>query len=331
MRRREFIAGLGGAAVAWPPALRAQQPAMPVVGFLHLGAPDAQIDRVAGFRQGLKEAGYLEGQNVVVEYRWANGQVEQIRALAADLVRRRVAAILAGGGDPSAVAAKAATSDIPIVFAFGTDPVKLGLVASLNRPGGNVTGVTVISNELGGKRLDLLRQLVPDATTVGYLTAPGPNNTQLTYEEIMSEMTTAARALGRQLVVVETPSEADFEAAFATLEKNRAGALVVGGFALFTNRRDKLLPLVARYKIPAIYQSREFPLDGGLMSYGGNYVEAFRLGGIYIGRILNGAKPADLPVQQSTKFELLINLKTARALGLEIPPNLLAIADQVIE
>jgi putative tryptophan/tyrosine transport system substrate-binding protein len=329
MQRRELVAGLAGAAATWPLALRAQQPAMPVVGFLHFGAPDAHIDKVAGFRQGLKEAGYVEGQNVVVEYRWANEQIEQLRALAADLVRRRVAAILAGGGDPSAVAAKAATSNIPIVFAAGFDPVKLGFVASLNRPGGNVTGVTVISNELGGKRLDLLRQLVPDTTTVGYLAAP--NNTELTYYEQMGALLEVARALGLQLIVVETPSEADFEAAFATLEKNRASALVVGGFGLFTSHRDKLLPLVARYKIPTIYQSREFPLDGGLMSYGGNYGDAFRLAGIYIGLILNGAKPADLPVQQATKFELVINLKTAKALGVEVPLILLVIADQVIE
>jgi putative tryptophan/tyrosine transport system substrate-binding protein len=330
MRRREFIAGLGAAAspTLWPLAVRAQQRAIPVVGFLHFGAREAAADSVAGFRQGLKEAGYIEGQNVVVEYRWANEQIEQLPALAADLVRRRVAAILAGGGDPSPIAAKGATSNIPIVFAAGADPIKLGLVASLNRPGGNVTGITVISNELGGKRLDLLRQLVPDATTVGYLA--GPADTRLTYDEQVGSLA-AARALGRQLVMVETASEADFEAAFATLEKNRAGALVVGGFPLFGNHRDKLLRLVARYKIPAIYQSRNFPRDGGLMSYGGDYVDAFRLGGVYVAQILKGAKPADLPVQQTTKFELIINLKTAHALGLQIPPQLLALADEVIE
>jgi putative tryptophan/tyrosine transport system substrate-binding protein len=331
MRRREFIAGLGGAAASSairPLAARAQQPGVPVVGFLHFGAADAHTDKVARFRQGLKEAGYVEGQNVMVEYRWANLQTEQLPGLAADLVRRRVAAILAGGGDPSPVAAKAATSNIPIVFASGADPFKLGLVASLNRPGGNVTGVTVISNELGGKRLDLLRQLVPDAMTIGYLV--GPTDTRATDDEQISSLA-AARALGRQLVVVETPSEADFEPAFATLERNRVGALVVGGFPLFSNHRDKLLQLVARYKLPAIYQSREFALDGGLMSYGGSYADAFRLGGIYVAQILRGAKPADLPVQQATKFELLINRKTANALGLEIPATLLVLADEVIE
>ena len=330
MKRREFITLLGGAAVAWPFSGRAQQPPMPVIGFLHTGIADAYTNVLAGFRQGLKEAGYVEGQNVAVEFRWANSQPQRLPELAADLVRRQVAVIVSGGGSHSALAVKTATSTIPIVLAFGSDPVRLGLVTSLNRPGGNVTGVTFNTTELMGKRLGLLTELVPQATTIAYLRTDPQSSTMVT-EQMKSDMLAAARALGRQVIVLEVGSDRDLEAAFATLVDRRAGALVVSPSPILTSYRDKLVTLAARHKVPAIYADREFVAAGGLMSYGGDFVGAFRQAGVYVGRILKGTKPADLPIQQSTKFELVINLKTAKALGLIVPPTLLASADEVLE
>jgi putative ABC transport system substrate-binding protein len=327
MRRREFISLLGGAAAAWPLAARAQQPVMPVIGFLHVAFPGPYTQQLAAFRQGLKQSGYIEGQNVAIEYRWANNENDRLPELAADLVRRQVALIVAAGSTDSARAAKAATSTIPIVLVFGADPVRLGLVASLNRPGGNVTGVTFLTTELMAKRLELLRELVPQATTVAYLAdlqaVPG--------QEMVRDTLAAAGVLGRQIAVVEARSDHDFEPAFATFVERRAGALVVAASQLFDSNRDQLLALAARHKMPAIYQAREFVLDGGLMSYGASYGDTFRLGGLYAGQILKGEKPSNLPVQQATKFELVINLKTAKALGLEVPLSLMIRADEVIE
>ena len=326
MKRREFITLLGGAA-AWPLAARAQQPSMPVIGFLHAAKSDGYAHVVAGFRRGLEDAGFVVDRNVAIEFHWANDEPERLPMLAADLVRRRVAMIVAGGGAGPALAAKAATSTIPIVVAFGSDPVKLGLVASLNRPSGNVTGVTFITTELAGKRVDLLRELIPQVTTIAYLSDPRAP----TVRPQTSDTLAAARALGRELIVLEARSERDFEPAFATLVERRAGALVVGAFPFFVSNRNRVVALAARYRVPAIYQYREFTIDGGLMSYGANLADAFRQGGSYAGQILKGAKPADLPFQQSTRFELVINLKAAKSLGLEIPPMLLARADEVIE
>ena len=326
MRRREFIALLGGAA-AWPVAARAQQPAMPVVGFLHYGlsAPHAHV--LAAFRQGLKESGFVEGQNVAIEQRWAENQLDRLPELAAELVRRQVAVILSGGGAASALAAKAATSTIPIVLAFGSDPVQLGLVASLSRPGGNVTGATFLATELMAKRLDLLRELVPQATTIAYLA----DTRSVTGQGMLRDMLAAAATLGRQLAVVEARSDRDFEPAFPAFVERQAGALVVGASPLFDSNRDQLVALAARHKLPAIYQAREYALDGGLMSYGASYGDAFRLGGRYVGQILKGANPADLPVEQLSRFELVINMKTAKTLGLDVPPTLLIRADELIE
>jgi putative ABC transport system substrate-binding protein len=322
---------LGGAA-AWPLAARAQQPAMPVIRFLDIGSPGGNTRNVTVFRQGLAEAGYVEGRNLAIEYRWAEGQDDRLPGLAADLVRRQVAVIVATGSLSTALAAKAATSTIPIVFANGGDPMKYGLVASLNRPGGNLTGVTFISTEIASKRLDLLRKLVPQATTLAFLSG-GPRT--LTFEEQRSDMLAAARAIGRELVVLACPSELDFEPAFATLVERRAGALVVGAFPLFyglLRNRDKILELAAHHKIPAMYARRPDVVAGGLMSYSADAVGPYRQLGInYVGRILKGAKPADLPVERSTKLALVINLKTAKTLGLDIPPTLLALADEVIE
>jgi putative ABC transport system substrate-binding protein len=300
---------------------------MPVIGFLHSQTSDLYVDELAGFRRGLKESGYVEGQNLAVEYRWGNNQDDQLPVLAADLVRRQVAAIVTAGGSLTAITAKAATSTIPIVFTNGGDPVKLGLVASLNRPGGNVTGISRITSDLAAKRLEILRELVPKATTLAYLIdsrTPAANNPT-------DDVRAAARALGRQVIFLEAGSPGDFEPAFTTLAKRQAGALIVGPSPLFTSTGNLLVSLAARYNIPAIYQFREFVSKGGLMSYGADLADTWRLGGLYAGRILNGTKPADLPVQLPTKFALVINLKTAKALGLEIPPALLARADEVIE
>ncbi len=326
MTRREFIALLGGAAAAWPMVVRAQQPAMPVVGFLHSQSPDRFARVLAGFRQGLKESGYIEGENVAVEYRWANNQLDRLPDLVADLVRRKVAVIVAAGGTEPPIVAKQATSTIPIVLAFGGDPVKLGLVASLNRPGGNATGATFVTSELGPKRFGLLRELIPDATVFAFLSDPRVVDTHR-----MAEIAAAARGQGKELIFVEARDSREFEAAFATMLRRQTDALIVAPDPLFTGNRDQLLALAARHKMPAIYHLREFAVDGGLMSYGASIFDAVRLGGSYVGQILKGAKPADLPVQQSTRFEFAINLKTAKALGLTVPNTLLVSADEVIE
>ncbi len=332
MRRREFIAGLGGAA-AWPLAARAQQPGgMPVIGFLGAGLSAQNADNVVAFRQGLAETGYVDGQNVTIEFRWANNGNRLLPGLTADLVRRQAAVIVASGALTAPIAAKAATSTIPIVFVNGGDPVKYGLAASLNRPGGNVTGVTLLSAGIGGKRLSLLRELLPHATTVAYLS---PSSSILTYEEQKSDILAGARALGQQVIVAEVGGDLDFEAAFTTFVEHGAAAVVVAAVLFFfgvPGNRDKIFQLAARHKIPAIYPSRADAVAGGLMSYGADVVGAHRqLGVQYVAQILKGAKPADLPVQQPTKFELVINLKTAKALGLEIPRRLLVQADEVIE
>jgi len=327
MQRRAFITLLGGAAAAWPLTAHAQQTAMPVIGFLGLGSPRPMGRLVAAFRQGLAKAGYVEGQNVAIEFRWADfSQSARLPALAAELVHRQVAVIFTGGFGGPAFAAKAATSTIPIVFAYGGDPVKGGLVASLSHPGGNVTGVTAINAELVSKWLSLAGDLVPQATTVGFLSV---SSYLAFYEDQKSQILAAARALGRQVIILETRSDLDYEAAFKTLVQREAGALIVGAFA-FRNSNE-ILALAARYKIPTIYPRRDYVEAGGLMSYAADYADTFRQAGVYTGRILAGAKPADLPVMLATKFELVINVKTARALGLEVPATLLATAHEVIE
>jgi ABC-type uncharacterized transport system substrate-binding protein len=323
--RREFITLLGGAAAAWPAAARAQQ-SMPVIGFLRITSPDDAAYLVAGFLQGLKEVGFVESQNIAIEYRWAENRRERLPALAADLVRRQCAVIL-GSGNAAALAVKAATTSIPIVFATGDDPVQLGLVASLNRPGGNVTGVFFYSGVLLSKQLELLRDVLPRATLIGVLVNP----TSPAAEPQTREAQVAARALGQQVLILNASSEHDFEAAFETLAQQRAGALLIAGNALFNGQRDLLVAAAARHAVPAIYFAREFAAAGGLMSYASSITNEYRQAGIYTGRILKGAKPADLPVQAPTKYELAINLKTAKALGLAVPATLLARADEVIE
>ena len=326
LRRREFITLLGGAA-AWPLAARAQQPVMPVIGILSSRSLDDSKHMLAAFAQGLSELGFFERQTVAIEYRWADGHYDRLPALAADLVRRQVAAILAVGSLPSPLAAKAATATIPIVFIVGGDPVKFGLVASLNRPGGNVTGVNILSGALTAKRLELLRELVPQAGVVACLMNPSSPEAQTH----LADMRTAAGTLGQEILVLDASNERDIDAAFATLVQQRASALLVANDALFVLRREQLVGLAARHAIPTMYFLREFAAVGGLMSYGNSLADAYRQVGIYIGRILKGEKPADLPVQQAVKIELIINLKTAKALGLAFPLTLLGRADEVIE
>jgi putative tryptophan/tyrosine transport system substrate-binding protein len=327
MRRREFIAGLGSA-VAWPVVARAQQlPPLLVVGVLNFVSIEAYADRIARFRQGLKDTGLVEGQGLLLEYRSADGHEERLPALAADLVRQKVAAIFALGGDAAALAAKTATSSIPIVFATGGDPIANGLVKSLSRPEANLTGVSFYSDQLAGKRLELLRDLLPRANPIAMLTtAYNP-----TVKPALNELAAASRAKGVEVVVLDIKSEQDIDAAFATIMKQRIGALVVQNDAFLNSRRDQIIALAARHALPAVYAYREHTLAGGLISYGTNVNEMYRPAGVYIGRILKGAKPADLPVLQPTKFELVINLKTAKALGLTIPETLLATADEVIQ
>ena len=327
--RRELLAALGGAAASWPLAARAQQPAMPVIGFLDPRSLHYTLaDQQRAFRQGLKDAGYVEGESVVIEYRWAEGQIDRLPALAAELVRRRVAVITTGGGPAAALAAKAATTTIPIVFVVGEDPVKLGLVASLARPGGNLTGINLVIGELTAKRLGLLRELVPGAARVAVLVNPA--NTA-NAETTLRDVEPAARAMGLQIQILKASTSREIEAAFATFVGERPDALFVGNDAFLISRRVQLVHLATRHAIPATYTARDFAEVGGLMSYGSNITDAYRQFGVYAGRILKGAKPAELPVVQSTKFELVINLPTARMLGLTVPDKLIAAADEVIE
>ena len=327
MKRREFMTLLGGAAAAWPFAARAQQPAMPIIGYLTNASPDVNALRLGAFRQGLKEAGYVERQNVEIEYRSVEGRNDRLPALAAELVHRQVAVIVAAGGSPSAVAAKAATATIPIVFAVAVDPVEVGLVVSLTQPGGNLTGVSNLNVEVGPKRLELLHELVPTATIIAVLENP----TSPTAEPFSRALQPAARALGLQLHVLHASTDRDFDTVFATLVQLRAGALVISPDTFFNTRSEQLAALALQHAVPAIYQYRPFAAAGGLMSYGSDQTEYYRLVGIYTGKILKGEKPASLPVVQSTKVELIINLKTARALGLTVPLPLLGRADEVIE
>jgi putative tryptophan/tyrosine transport system substrate-binding protein len=325
LRRREFITLLGGAAATWPLVVRAQQAAMPVIGFLRSSPPAPFQHLTTAFRQGLNEAGFVEGQNVAIEYRYADNQLERLPGLVTELIRLPVAVIV--GNINAALAAKAATTTVPIVFATGSDPVVDGLVTSLNRPGGNVTGVSFVSGLLGAKRLDLLRQFVPAGTTMAMLV--GTDTLEGRIERRDVEL--AAQALGQQLVSADASSERELDTAFASIVERGAKALLVGTGPLLTSNRERVVALAVRHAIPAIYALREFVEAGGLMSYGASIVEAYRQVGIYAGRVLKGEKPADLPVMQSTKFELVINLKAAKALGRAMPPTLLAIADEVIE
>jgi putative tryptophan/tyrosine transport system substrate-binding protein len=325
MKRRQFITLLGGAA-AWPLAVRAQQPAIPVIGFLGSRASGEDPQLLTSFRLGLKEGGYVEGQNVVIDYRFAENRYDRLPALAADLVQRQVALIAANG--PAALAAKAATSTIPIVFTAGYDPVEVRLVASMNRPGGNVTGVSILDVELGPKRLELLRELVPKATIVAVLVNPSD---PVRAGSISRAVQTAAHSLGLQSNVLQASSDRDFDAVFASLLQMRADGLVIGGEPFFNSRSEQLGGLTARHKVPAIFQFREFTAGGGLASYGASLTDSYRQAGVYAARILKGERPADLPIVQASKFELVINLKTAKALGLSVPANLLSTADEVIE
>jgi putative tryptophan/tyrosine transport system substrate-binding protein len=326
MRRREFIAVLGGVA-AWPSAARAQQAAMPVIGILNSSSPDADGDRMRAYRQGLSETGYIEGRNVTLEYRWADGQNDRLPSIAADLVRQGVNVIVTGG-TPATLAAKAATTTIPIVFILSTDPVKAGLVANLQRPGGNITGVTGLNVELAPKKLELMRELLPAATIIALLINP---TNVIAAESELRTVQAAARTMGLQLHVLHASTERDFDPAFVSLVQLRADALVIGSDLFFTSRSEHLASLSVRHAIPSVYQFREFAAAGGLLSYGGSITDWGHQGGIYTGRLLAGANPADLPIHQATKVELFINLKTAKTLGLKIPEMLLVRADEVFE
>jgi putative ABC transport system substrate-binding protein len=328
VKRREFITLLGGAAAAWPLAARAQQPTMPVIGWLHPTSPDIRTDSLRAFRQGLKETGYVEGENVAIEYRWAENQLDRLPGLAAELVQRRVAVIAATGGTRSATAAKAATTTIPIVFDVGDDPVRLGLVASLARPGGNLTGINFFTVELAAKRLELLRQLMPAAIRIAVLVDP---TFAATTESTLRDVEAAARAMGLQIQVLNASISGEINAAFAAVGRARPDALFVGISPFLTDRRVQLAQLAARHAVPAIYQDRAHAEVGGLISYGASLTDAYHQVGVYTGRILRGARPAELPVVQSSKFELVINAETARMLGLTVPDKLLARADEVIE
>jgi putative ABC transport system substrate-binding protein len=326
MRRREFITLLGGAAV-WPLAARAQQTAMPVIGYLSMRSAKSDLPMLAAFRQGLNETGFVEAKNVTIEYRWGDGQYDRLPALIANLVAQRVAVIVTSGGGPAALAAKTATTEIPVVFNVGEDPVRAGLVASINRPGGNLTGVTSLLEMLGAKQLGLLHELVPRAITIAMLV----NRNDIWAETQIAHTQAAARELGQELIVLNASAESEINAAFATMSSRRVGALLVVASPLFVTRADYLVALSASYALPAIYFRRELADAGGLMSYGSSTAEMYGQMDIYTGKILKGANPGDLPVVQPTKFEVVINLKTARALGLDVPPNLLALADEVIE
>ena len=327
MTRREFISMLGGAVAAWPLAAQAQQTAMPVIGFLHPSSPEAAANSLTAFRRGLQESGYVEGNNVAIEYRWAENRIDRLPEMAADLVRHQVAVIVTPGSTAAPLAAKAATKTIPIVFSVGTDPVKLDLVDSLNRPGGNATGVSYFTQELGPKRLGLLRELIPGDADVIVLANPRNAVTDLA----VRDMQIAVSTIGQQITVLNASDSREIDTAFTTMVQKRAPALLIIADALFTSRRVQLVTLATRHAIPAIYTSREFAEVGGLMSYGANLRDISRQVGAYTGRILKGAKPVDLPVVQPAKFEFVINLQTARALRLEVPPTLLARADEVIE
>jgi len=327
MKRREFITRLGGAAAAWPLAARAQQPTMPVIGYFSARSPRTDVPMLAAFHRGLGEAGYVEGKNVALEFRWANGQYDRLSELAADLVQRRVSVIVTTGGSPSALAAKSATETIPILFVTAGDPVQEGLVASLNRPGSNTTGVTMLFFSLGAKQLGLVRDLLPNALLIGLLT----DSNYAAAEPQIDDVAAAARAAGQRLIVFRAGNEREIATAFAALSQQRADALLVVGSPFFITQAHYLVILAARYSLPAMYFRRELVEAGGLMSYGSSTAESYRQLGNYAGKILGGAKPADLPVIQSTKFECVINLQTAKAFGLTMPAGLLAIADEVIE
>jgi putative ABC transport system substrate-binding protein len=328
MRRRQFLSGIAGfASAAWPLALWAQQPKTPVIGFLSSASPDQDAGRLRGFRLGLSETGSVEGRNVTIEYRWAEERNDRLPAMAADLIQRQVAVIVQAGQVAGALAAKAATNTIPIVFLTGGDPVSLGLVASLNRPGSNLTGVVSLANELEPKKLELMHGLIPSAKNVGALINP----TNPFAQSQIRTLEAAARALGRTVQILNASSERDLDTAFSNLTEQRAGGLVIANDGLFNSKPERLAALALRHAVPTIFHFRAFTAAGGLMSYGGDLVELYRLSGAYTGRILKGEKPADLPVQQSAKVELVINLKTAKALGMTVPISLLGRADEVIE